>query len=142
MRKVFYESRLAKWLLHFSNCSAISLFGFIFTTRSEEEASQTSLNHEGIHAEQYAEYFVAGGVISLILVFTTGSPWFLFIPFVAFYVLYLAEWVVRFFFSGSGGEAYYDISFEQEAYDNQSDAGYCENRNYFGNLRYLFRHKK
>ena len=39
-----------------------------------------------------------------------------------FYILYLLEWLIKFFIYGS--EAYRNISFEREAYDNDDDINY------------------
>ena len=57
------------------------------------------LNHETIHFQQALEL----GVI-------------------LFYILYVLEWVIKLPFYG--GKAYYNISFEREAYDNDDDLTY------------------
>ncbi len=57
------------------------------------------LNHETIHFQQALEL----GVIP-------------------FYILYVLEWVIKLPFYGS--KAYYNISFEREAYDNDEDFTY------------------
>lgn len=44
--KVFYESKLAKWLL-WQGYSTITLGCFIFTKKSKEDMKQSTLNHEG-----------------------------------------------------------------------------------------------
>lgn len=43
--KVFYESKLAKWLL-WQGYNTITLGCFVFTKKSKEEMKQSTLNHE------------------------------------------------------------------------------------------------
>lgn len=45
--------------------------------------------------------------------------------YIPFYVIYLLEWVVRLFMPGN---AYRNISFEREAYDNEGNMSYLANR--------------
>jgi hypothetical protein len=40
--------------------------------------------------------------------------------------LYIIEWFIKLFFYGK--DAYYNISFEREAYSNEYDYEYLENR--------------
>lgn len=60
--------------------------------------------HEKIHSKQIFEMFI-----------------------IFFYVWYLFEWIIRLF---SKGNAYKNISFEREAYINQSVASYLNNRSF------------
>ena len=46
--KVFYESKLAKWLL-WQGYNTITLGCFVFTKKSKEEMKQSTLNHEAIN---------------------------------------------------------------------------------------------
>ena len=89
---------------------AINLFGVLFV-RKGCTMSDTDLNHEAIHTAQMKEM------------------WYVF-----FYLWYLIEWVIRLF---KKGNAYRNISFEQEAYDNQSWLKYLENRPRFAWLDYI-----
>lgn len=89
---------------------AINLFGVLFV-RKGCTMSDTDLNHEAIHTAQMKEM------------------WYIF-----FYMWYLIEWVVRLF---KKGNAYRNIPFEQEAYDNQSWLKYLENRPRFAWLDYI-----
>ena len=45
MKKVFYESWIAKHLL-INNCTTITLLAWVFTKWSKTEARQSTINHE------------------------------------------------------------------------------------------------
>lgn len=89
---------------------AINLFGVLFVKKGCT-MSDIDLNHEAIHTAQMKEM------------------WYIF-----FYLWYMIEWVVRLF---KKGNAYRNISFEQEAYDNQSWLKYLQNRTRFEWIDYL-----
>lgn len=92
--------------------TAINLFEVLFI-RSEykDKISDKILNHENIHTAQMKE---------LLYVF--------------FYIWYVIEWIIRLFTNTSS--AYKSIVFEQEAYDNQSNLEYLNNRKHFYWLKY------
>lgn len=52
--------------------------------------------------------------------------------YVLFYVIYVLEWFVRLFMKGN---AYRSISFEKEAYSNQYNMAYLNNRKHFSQWR-------
>lgn len=93
---------------------AINLFGTVF---AKGECNPVMLNHEAIHTAQMRELAFAG-----------------------FYVLYVLEWLVRIFINRGFMNAYRNISFECEAYANQSDMAYLNDRPRYAWRRYL--HKK
>lgn len=88
----------------------MNLFGILFA-RTGKYISPQTLNHEEIHTKQMKEM--------------------LYIP---FYIWYLIEWIVRLFLPGN---AYRNISFEQEAYDNDKNFSYLEMREKFAWLNYF-----
>lgn len=137
MRKVFYDSRLAKALLFMSSCKTITLGPFVCSKLKESEMGQWVRNHECTHARQWIELTVASGVIIwlLMLVFNI-SAWWLILSALAFYLWYGIEWLVRFLIKLNAKKAYKAIAFEREAYDNEYDANYLENSRYFAWLRY------
>ena len=51
-----------------------------------------------------------------------------------FYILYLLEWLYRL---TQKGNAYKNISFEKEAYDNEKDTDYLDRRKHFSWIRYI-----
>lgn len=97
-------------IIPFKGFRAINLFGVLFV-HGESELSQTTINHEEIHTAQMREL--------------------LYVP---FYVWYVLEWVVRLFGKGS---AYRNVSFEQEAYNNEKDFSYLSGRNPYAFFKYM-----
>jgi len=99
-------------IIPFKGFSGINLFGVLFV-RKGVVVSERMIRHEETHTKQMKE--------------------FLFIP---FYVLYVLEWLLKLPFYGK--QAYYNISFEREAYSNQDDVNYLDNRRFFAFLKYIF----
>lgn len=85
----------------FPGFKAINLFGILFV-RKGCKMSEEELNHEAIHTAQMKE-----------------------MRYIFFYLWYLIEWVVRLF---KKGNAYRNISFEREAYDNEIYLSYLKIR--------------
>ena len=54
--------------------------------------------------------------------------------YVPFYILYLLEWFYRL---TQKGNAYRNISFEKEAYDNENDMDYLDKREHFYWIEYI-----
>ena len=88
-------------LIPFKGFIAINLFGVLFA-RHEAYISETVLNHEEIHTAQMKE--------------------------LGYVLFYLIEWLIRLFLPGN---AYRNISFEREAYENQHYKFYLECREKF-----------
>ena len=90
---------------------AMNLFGIFFVRKDawkkqSEESKKITVNHESIHTRQFIE---------------TG--------FIVFYVIYLVEYLVRLFAYGfDTDKAYYNVSFEREAYLHEEDQNYLKNR--------------
>lgn len=90
---------------------AITIYPWIF---SREAMSEETLNHERIHLAQQKEMFV-----------------------IPFFLLYIIEWVLRLPF----GNAYKNISFEREAYANENNHSYLNDRKKYSNINYITRKK-
>lgn len=91
---------------------AINLFGVLFVKRNCNLTPEV-INHERIHSAQMREL--------------------LYIP---FYLLYVAEWMVRLIkCRGNAYAAYESISFEREAYTYQSCLSYLKSRPWFAQWR-------
>lgn len=144
MRRIFYNSRLAKYLL-WSGYSTAMLFGYICTKRKEPLSYRTK-QHESIHAEQYNEVTMLSFIVALVLqIIFGGGWWFAPVP-VMYYALYFVEaavtWSIRLFTNGwneAANMAYNNSMFEQEARDGESITGYIETRKYCAFLRYFGR---
>ena len=84
----------------------------LFGVLSEEcRIDDITLNHEKIHTAQIKEL------------------WYVF-----FYLWYIIEWLIRLFMKG---DAYRNISFEKEAYNNENDLNYLHSRKRFGFAKYI-----
>ena len=99
-----------KWF-PFGQYKAINLFGVLF---SKYQLNSFDINHERIHTFQQKE---------LLYIF--------------FYIWYAIEWLVRLIQYKNTTKAYYNISFEQEAYANEKDLAYLYHRKRYSFLKYL-----
>ncbi|MGN0213500.1 MAG: hypothetical protein ACI4AH_01680 [Muribaculaceae bacterium] len=93
----------------------INLFGVAFSGDTSW-INDKVINHERIHTAQMREL--------------------LFVP---FYVLYVAEWLVRLALCRGWMRAYRSISFEREAYGNDADFGYLGRRRAYAWMNYLLK---
>lgn len=112
----------------FPGFKAINLFGVLFV-RSNAKIDEVTINHEAIHSRQFLELMILFAIASVFV------RWWLpvFAPF-AFYVWYIVEWLIRLL---KKGNAYRNISFEREAYDNQDDLNYLKSRKRFDFAKYI-----
>lgn len=86
----------------FKGFLAINLFGVLFVRGTWRDINVTLLNHEKIHTAQMKE-----------------------LGYVLFYVIYITEWLYRL---TRKGNAYRNISFEREAYENEDNHQYLQTR--------------
>ena len=56
--------------------------------------------------------------------------------YIPFYILYVVEWLIKLFCKGN---AYRNISFEREAYDNQYNLDYIKTRKHYNWIKRLFK---
>lgn len=89
-------------IIPFKGFLAINLFGILFVRGTYRDVNVRLLNHERIHTAQMKE-----------------------LGYILFYVLYLLEWLYRL---TRKGDAYRNISFEREAYENQDNPQYLPSR--------------
>jgi hypothetical protein len=113
MAKIIYNRHIP-----FGSYLAINLFGIIFV-KSKRRLSRRELNHELIHSRQQAEML-----------------W------VFFYLWYALEWFFRLVQYRSTTRAYYNISFEREAYANEKDLLYRRRRGFWAWISYLNRNEE
>jgi len=92
----------------------ISLYPFIFLKRSQLRENTVLINHERIHLKQQVE---------MLLVF--------------FYLWYGIEYLIRLFQYKDRREAYLNISFEREAYVNETNLEYIKKRPNWAFLKYV-----
>lgn len=97
-------------IIPFPGYKAINLFGLLFV-RKDAVMSEEDINHESIHTVQMKEML-----------------------YIFFYIWYIIEWVIRLF---KKGNAYRNISFEQEAYSNEDNLEYLKDRKYYAWFKYI-----
>lgn len=94
--KVFYESKIAKWLL-WQGYSTITLGCFVFTKKSKEEIQQSTLNHEAIHVRQWEECLIASAILlTVIMLFTGFNLWVYLLCPLWFYLQYGLEYAISY----------------------------------------------
>lgn len=116
---------------------AMTIWPFLFIRKDMAWAFNTiGENHESIHGAQQREMLAVGAVITIIL-FLLGCSWWSLLTLPVFFWWYIIEWFVRFIMYSTQTEAYRNISFEQEAYLNESDFHFLSKRKCFGWVRYI-----
>lgn len=96
--------------------TAITVLLWCFIRRDKAEKYTAKVEqHENIHLQQEIELL-----------------------FVVFYILYWLEWLVKLVIYRDRTKAYYNISFEQEAYRKEAEDGYLESRRHYAWVRYIF----
>lgn len=94
---------------------AMCLWPFIFVRKkANRRYREKDDRHERIHGEQQKETLV-----------------------IFFLLWYAVEWIVRLIQYRDRIEAYYNISFEREAYGNQYDSDYLTKRKRYAWIHYL-----
>lgn len=103
--RIIKNSKIPKMLSVFIDIYAITLYPFIIF---KDEGNEIVTNHEKIHLEQQKELFLIG-----------------------FYLLYVWYWLFNKVKGFSNEAAYRLIPFEKEAYENEEDFDYLNNRKKF-----------
>ena len=93
---------------------AITLFPVIILKDKYLKKDVVLLNHEKIHLRQQIELLIIG-----------------------FYIWYVVEFLIRILKYKTWSEAYLNISFEREAYQNENNLDYLKSRSLFTFFRYL-----
>lgn len=109
-----YDMILVSRHFFYKNYVGLSLWPFIILKNDDLKDDSVLINHEKIHLKQQQE---------LLIVF--------------FYILYISEWLLRTLFYLDSYKAYQNLSFEREAYANENNLDYPDNRRTFGFLKYF-----
>ena len=96
----------------------LTAYPFVFLKYRVDKENPVFINHERIHLKQQLELLI--------------------LPFFIWYVL---EYMIYLLKYGNKNRAYRSISFEREAYSNESDMDYLKKRRIFGFWKYLFQSK-
>ena len=97
-------------ILPLKRFNAINLMGVLFA-RKNAKLDERLINHERIHTRQMLEMLIVG-----------------------FYLWYVIEWLIRL---TKKGNAYRSISFEREAYANEGNLNYLQQRKLYCWIKYL-----
>ena len=112
MAKIIYND-----FIPFRGFYACNIFGVVFIrkgTRSQPYNHEVAMNHEAIHTAQMRE-----------------------LGYILFYVLYFLEWLVWLVAERDSVRAYRRISFEREAYVNERDFRYLNDRKRYSAIKYF-----
>jgi len=94
--------------------NAVTIYPFIFVKHDKCKTDFVLINHEKIHIKQQKELF-----------------WLL------FFIWYFVEYLVKLLWYRNTYTAYRSISFEREAYANEYDLDYLQNRKRFAFIKHL-----
>lgn len=95
----------------------MTIFPFVFLKFKRLKDETVLINHEKIHLRQQLELLI-----------------------LPFYIIYGLEFLIRLFHYKNWHLAYRNISFEREAYANESDLNYLKQRTFWHFLKYLYKH--
>ena len=123
MKRYYLNNKWAKRLL-MRSYSTISLG--LFVVSKNIHLRESTKVHETIHAMQWAEVTVVSLLVFALLSWLISPLWMAVSPLV-YYVWYVIEWLLRL----PRGNAYRNISFEREAYENEADIWYLVDRELF-----------
>lgn len=94
-------------IIPFGNYKIFNFCGLILFVKADE-ITKKEYNHERIHSYQILEMFIVG-----------------------FYLWYALEYLLIRLFHRKQTDAYHDVSFEEEAYNNDENLGYLTERRLF-----------
>lgn len=116
----------------------IALYPFILLKEKPTDTGMiVTLNHERIHIRQQEECLVLCLPFIAWLAFSVSQWMWLWCLVNPFYLWYITEYLVYRVRYRNHSQAYFSISFEKEAYDNQYDETYLKYRHSFTWLNYL-----
>jgi hypothetical protein len=116
--KIIYSDKKLNLISWFMTVGGFTFFPWIILREKYRDNPRykakaiITINHETIHIHQQRELLV-----------------------IPFYFWYLTEWFIKLFIYGK--RAYYNISFEREAYANENNLEYLKTRKTFSFLKYL-----
>ncbi|WP_291866729.1 hypothetical protein [Maribacter sp.] len=101
----------------YKNYVGLSLWPFIILKDNTLKGDIVLINHEKIHLKQQQELLI-----------------------LPFYIWYVTEWLLRSLLYLDSYKAYQNISFEREAYCNENNLDYLNQRKFFSFIKYLWRY--
>lgn len=127
---------VAPWLLP-EKTIAFTLYPFIFVR--DKELQPSVINHEKIHLAQQLEMILTSLIFCFITMFIhrLGLIYYILFSYAFFFIWYYIEYFIRGVHLKSFPDAYYRISFEREAYENENNHLYLKSRSVWAFLKYL-----
>lgn len=119
-------------LIPFRGYVAMTILFWVFIRKEyKDRISETTINHETIHAYQQTEIWTASAIITLLSIFLFGLSWWwlLLCPAIPI-ALYLLSWIIEIILPPYD-MAYKNICYETEAYYNENDMEYLKKRKWF-----------
>ena len=92
----------------------LTFYPFVFIADKDDKLNKVFINHEKIHIRQQLELLI-----------------------LPFYLWYFTEYLFRLIQYKDRKEAYFNISFEREAYKNEKDLNYLKQRSFWRFLKYV-----
>ena len=92
----------------------LTFYPFVFLADKDDKLNKVFINHERIHIRQQIELLI-----------------------LPFYLWYFTEYLFRLIQYKDRKQAYFNISFEREAYANEKDLNYLKKRSFWRFLKYL-----
>lgn len=92
----------------------LTLYPFVFLADKNDKINATFINHEKIHIRQQIELLI-----------------------IPFYIWYFLEFLFRWIQFKDKKQAYFNISFEREAYANEKNILYLKQRSFWRFLKYF-----
>lgn len=140
MKRCHFNSWVAKVFL-LPSYKAITLVYNSFFKHKVEECKPDDINHECIHQIQQIECSIVGLVLGIILWLSFGMSfwWVVALTFGFFYLWYVIEYLIIMCFAkwNKQNERYHDVSFEEEAHNNDKNLSYLEDRKPFDWIKYI-----
>lgn len=150
MKILIYSEKILNALSIMMRIGGITLYPFIILREKYQTAEYIKensriVNHESIHIKQQQEVMITTLLICLGLKLIGIGYWWLIpiISYAMFFILYVVEYFLRiiigFILTGPvrANEAYRSISFEHEAYTNESNLDYLKTRRWLSFLKYM-----
>lgn len=104
---------VAKYLIP-KGYRGMAVFPFILVKYYKDQVNAVFVNHEKIHLRQQIEMLI-----------------------LPFFIWYILEFFIRLIQYKNTDLAYRNISFEREAYENETNFNYLKNRSFFQFLQYI-----
>ncbi len=94
--------------------NGLTIYPFVFLKKEQFKQDMILINHEKIHLKQQLEMLI-----------------------IPFYVFYFLEFLIRLIQYKNWNKAYRNISFEREAYTNEMNLEYLNNRKIWAFFKYI-----